>query len=102
MKITTELIKQIASKSKLKLTDAEVEQFKSDFESILTYISQMQSLDLTDVPDTHNLKARDIDYLHQDEVEPSKIKKEDLMQIAGKNRIENAYIRVRNSNRIEE
>ena len=55
MKITREDIKHLAELSSLSLEDSEIDAQASDLENILTYISQLDQLDTTNVAPTYQV-----------------------------------------------
>ncbi|NIP38891.1 MAG: Asp-tRNA(Asn)/Glu-tRNA(Gln) amidotransferase subunit GatC [Candidatus Dadabacteria bacterium] len=56
MKITTENVKEVAELTRLEFAEDEIEDFRSQFENILKFISKLDELDIDDVkPTTHVL-----------------------------------------------
>lgn len=56
MKITTEDVKEVADLARLEFAEDEIEDFRSQFENILKFISKLDELDTGDVkPTTHVL-----------------------------------------------
>lgn len=56
MRITKSQAKQIADLAKLELTDAELEKYAGEIGVILDYVSQISKVDVSDIPETSNLK----------------------------------------------
>jgi aspartyl-tRNA(Asn)/glutamyl-tRNA(Gln) amidotransferase subunit C len=54
-KLTRDDISKLARLSRLKLTDAETEQFTKEIGAILKYVEQLQSVDLDDVEPTYQV-----------------------------------------------
>lgn len=52
MKITREEVEKIALLARLKLTEAEVEQYRTQLSEVLTYIEQLKEATVKDVPTT--------------------------------------------------
>lgn len=92
--ITKEQVKHIAHLAKLELTEAELERFTKEFDSILEYISKIQSCDLTGIEEEHNLKKFEGKKLYADEVKKSPISKENMLRNATEGRTKNGYVRV--------
>lgn len=51
MKLTDKDIKQLAGLMKISLTDAEVEKFKGEISSILDFVSKLNEVDVSNVPE---------------------------------------------------
>lgn len=68
--IDNELVRHIATLSRLTLTDAEVGRYASDLSAILAYVDQLSELDTDAVePTAHVLPVHNV--LRADEVRPS-------------------------------
>ncbi|HSG32441.1 MAG TPA: Asp-tRNA(Asn)/Glu-tRNA(Gln) amidotransferase subunit GatC [Thermodesulfobacteriota bacterium] len=52
MKITTENVKEVAELARLEFAEDEIENFRSQFENILKFISKLDELDIDDVKPT--------------------------------------------------
>lgn len=69
-KITPEQVRHVAKLARLALTDAEVERFGPQLESILEYVAKMDRLDVSNVePMAHALPLTNV--LREDVVTPS-------------------------------
>lgn len=51
MEITIDEIKHLASLSRLEFKDSELEKFKNEFQAIIDYVNQLQSVDTTKAVD---------------------------------------------------
>ena len=61
MEITTELVKHLASLSRLNFSEAEIEEFKTDFAKTLNQIDELQSVDTTNIETfSRVINARDL------------------------------------------
>ena len=49
MALTDQQIKQLADLARIEISDAEVEKLKHDFEGILAYVDQIESVEVDDV-----------------------------------------------------
>lgn len=61
---TTEEVKKLASLARIRLADAELEKFTSEFDAILAYISQLETLNVStgrgsERPALHNVMRDD-------------------------------------------
>jgi len=92
-KVTKEQIKHIASLSKLRFSDSELERFENEFNNILGYISKIEECNVEEIPVEHNLKNYKGEILHEDIVKKSKISREKMLQNASNGRNKNGYIR---------
>ena len=52
MELTEEEVRHVADLARLQLSDEEVERFTHELGRILSYVAQLQELDLSDVPPT--------------------------------------------------
>ncbi|NIS09621.1 MAG: Asp-tRNA(Asn)/Glu-tRNA(Gln) amidotransferase subunit GatC [Candidatus Dadabacteria bacterium] len=52
MKITTDDVKEVAELARLEFAEDEIENFRSQFENILKFISKLDELDIDDVKPT--------------------------------------------------
>ena len=69
-KITSEQVRHVARLARLALTDAEIERFGPQLESILEYVAKMDDLDVSNVePMAHALPL--VNVLREDVVTPS-------------------------------
>jgi aspartyl-tRNA(Asn)/glutamyl-tRNA(Gln) amidotransferase subunit C len=69
-KITLEDVKHVAKLSRLALSDAELQRFTAQLESILEYVAKIWQLDVSDVePMAHALPLHNV--LREDVVQPS-------------------------------
>ncbi len=76
MEITTDLVKHLATLSRLKFTDAEIESFKDEFAKTLEHVEEIAKVDTSEVElRCKGLDAKEelrqdteITYLTQDEV----------------------------------
>lgn len=57
MKLTTEQVEHIASLARLSFTPAEIEQYQVELSNILTYIEQLNELDLDAVAPTSHITS---------------------------------------------
>lgn len=92
--ITKDQVKHIASLAKLDLTEEELRKFTQEFSSILQYISQIDTCDVSTIQSEHNLKDFRGKNLYEDTVQSSKITREQMLQNASQGRNKNGYIRV--------
>ncbi len=63
---TVEEVKKLASLARIKVEEAELEQFTKEFDAILAYVSQLEALDLpadagTELPPLRNVMRKDGD-----------------------------------------
>jgi len=80
MKITTEDVKEVAELARLEFADDEIENFRSQFENILKFISKLDELDIQDVkPTTHVL---DVSTPQREDVVKGWITQDDAMKNA--------------------
>ena len=49
---TTEEVKKLAALARIRIDDAELGEFTSEFDAILAYVGQLEKLDLSDVEET--------------------------------------------------
>ncbi|MCX6786303.1 MAG: Asp-tRNA(Asn)/Glu-tRNA(Gln) amidotransferase subunit GatC [Candidatus Kaiserbacteria bacterium] len=60
---TKEEVKKLATLARIKIDDADLEKFTSEFDAILAYIGQLEKLELSDVkeeiPALHNVMRED-------------------------------------------
>ena len=69
MEITTELVKHLASLSRINFSKSEIEEFKTDFAKTLNQINELQSVDTTNIETfSRVINARD---LQDDEIKSS-------------------------------
>ena len=66
--ITRDEVARLAQLARLALTDAELDSFAGQLDAILGYVSQVQSVDVTDVAPTGN-PLTDVNVTRQDVVE---------------------------------
>jgi aspartyl-tRNA(Asn)/glutamyl-tRNA(Gln) amidotransferase subunit C len=67
--ISRDEVARLAKLARLELTDAELDGFARQLDAILGYVSQVQSVDVTDVKPTGN-PLRDVNVTRPDVVEP--------------------------------
>lgn len=80
MKITTEDVKEVAELARLEFVDDEIENFRSQFENILKFISKLDELDIQDIkPTTHVL---DVSTPQREDEVKGWIKQDDAMKNA--------------------
>ena len=63
MQLTEQDVERLAEMSRLRLTDTEKIQYAKDFSSILSYVSEIQSVDVPevhDISDIHNVWREDV------------------------------------------
>lgn len=63
MQLTEQDIERLAEMSRLQLTDTEKTKYAKDFSSILSYVSEIQSVDVPevyDISDIHNVWRDDV------------------------------------------
>jgi aspartyl-tRNA(Asn)/glutamyl-tRNA(Gln) amidotransferase subunit C len=56
MSISNDEIKKLGDLARINVSDAEIEQFKQDLDSILAYVDQIQKADVGDVEEVHMVK----------------------------------------------
>ena len=64
MALTNQQIKQLADLARIEVTEAEIEKLHSDFEGILAYVDQIESVNVEDITPTYfvkNVLREDID-----------------------------------------
>jgi aspartyl-tRNA(Asn)/glutamyl-tRNA(Gln) amidotransferase subunit C len=52
MKLSRQEVEKIARLARLSLSDEEIEQYRSQLSEVLTYVDQLNELDINDVPTT--------------------------------------------------
>jgi aspartyl-tRNA(Asn)/glutamyl-tRNA(Gln) amidotransferase subunit C len=67
--ISRDEVARLAKLARLALTDAELDSFAGQLDAILGYVSQVQSVDVTDVKPTGN-PLKDVNVSRPDVVEP--------------------------------
>jgi aspartyl-tRNA(Asn)/glutamyl-tRNA(Gln) amidotransferase subunit C len=67
--ISRDEVARLAKLARLALTDGELDSFAGQLDAILAYVSQVQSVDVTDVKPTGN-PLRDVNVTRPDVVEP--------------------------------
>ena|SRR5258705_10184761 len=92
MIISRDEIKKIAALAKLEFSDEELDKFAREFNSILEYVSKIQSCDTTGINFEHNLQDYKGEVLQDDVVKPS-LPKAKALQNATDGRTKNGYIR---------
>lgn len=70
MSLTKDEIKHIANLAKLEFSDAELERFEKEFNSILEYVSMIKECDTADIEFEHNLSDYNSAILQDDLVKP--------------------------------
>jgi aspartyl-tRNA(Asn)/glutamyl-tRNA(Gln) amidotransferase subunit C len=68
--ISRDEVARLAKLARLALTDAELDSFAGQLDAILGYVSQVQSVDVTDVKPTGN-PLKDVNVTRTDVVQPS-------------------------------
>jgi aspartyl-tRNA(Asn)/glutamyl-tRNA(Gln) amidotransferase subunit C len=68
--ISRDEVARLAKLARLALTDAELDSFAGQLDAILGYVSQVQSVDVTDVKPTGN-PLKDVNVTRPDVVQPS-------------------------------
>lgn len=81
VKLTREDVLKLAQLARLRLTDAELEQFQTEIAAILTYVDQLQTVDLRDLPPTNQVTGLE-NVMRPDEVKDYGITAEDLLKNA--------------------
>ena len=77
MEVTDDLVRQVASLSRLAISPAEASGLKKHFEKILAYIAEFQALDTKDVdPSMFSVESSNV--YREDEVKPSLPREEAL------------------------
>jgi aspartyl-tRNA(Asn)/glutamyl-tRNA(Gln) amidotransferase subunit C len=67
--ISRDEVARLAKLARLALTDAELDSFQGQLDAIIGYVSQVQSVDVTDVKPTGN-PLKDVNVTRPDVVEP--------------------------------
>lgn len=88
MEINIEQIKHLANLSRLEFTDSELEEFKGEFQAIIDYVNQLQSVDTSNAVD--NAQTRLISELREDVVGQSLTNEQVVMN--AKNKQDGAFI----------
>ncbi len=70
-KLTRDEVKHIAKLAKLNLTEAELDKYSNEFNSILEYVSSIQNVDISGIEEEHHLKDFVGNILQEDIVRPS-------------------------------
>lgn len=70
MKLSREQVMQIAELAKLRLTDAEIDQYAEQLSAVLDYASRLEALNTADIPPTASVLPLE-NVLREDEVRPS-------------------------------
>jgi aspartyl-tRNA(Asn)/glutamyl-tRNA(Gln) amidotransferase subunit C len=79
MKITTELVKNLADLSRLEFSDDKIQEFKSEFEKTLDQVEQIKKVDTSKVDEAkRTLDAKT--ELREDNIKPSLTQQEALSQ----------------------
>lgn len=76
-KISKDLIKNLSILAKLNLTEAQIEKYTNDLSSVMSYMEEIKSVDVSDVQETARV-AKEENVLREDEVRESMIQKEAL------------------------
>ena len=79
MKITDELLDKIADLSKLSFQPEERDSYKAEFQKMLEFVDQLQSLDTTGVQPLVHI-TEEINHLREDRAQPSLPTQEALQQ----------------------
>jgi aspartyl-tRNA(Asn)/glutamyl-tRNA(Gln) amidotransferase subunit C len=77
--ISRDEVARLAKLARLALTDAELDSFAGQLDAILGYVSQVQSVDVTDVKPTGN-PLKDVNVTRPDVVEPCLSQEEALAE----------------------
>jgi aspartyl-tRNA(Asn)/glutamyl-tRNA(Gln) amidotransferase subunit C len=70
MKLSREQVMQIAELAKLRLTEAEIDQYAGQLSAVLEYASRLEALNTADIPPTASVLPLE-NVLREDEVRPS-------------------------------
>ena len=70
VQVDEKLVREIAALARLDLSQAETEEFVSQFKDILEYVSMLNEVDTNEVPPA-NLSTANKSVTREDEVEPS-------------------------------
>ncbi len=57
MALTEEQIRHVAKLGRLRLSEEDVEMYRTQVHSILTYVEKLQEVDMTDVPELQHAQA---------------------------------------------
>ena len=91
-KVTADEVRRLAKLSRIKLTEEEVERFRSEIESILGYVSKLQDADVSGVEPTSQVTGL-TNVTRPDEPRSFGVTKEQLLELAPEQ--EDGYIKVR-------
>lgn len=80
MPIDEKVVRDVAALSRLQVDPAEAPRFVKELQSILAYVEQLQSLDLTGIEPTSQVGAGVKNPLREDTVVPSDVREEALEQ----------------------
>jgi aspartyl-tRNA(Asn)/glutamyl-tRNA(Gln) amidotransferase subunit C len=80
MKITEDTIKHVASLARLKLSDSEIEKFKTDMENIISYVDKLDELDVNGVEPTAHIMP--INNVLREDIEKESFDREKLLENA--------------------
>jgi aspartyl-tRNA(Asn)/glutamyl-tRNA(Gln) amidotransferase subunit C len=92
--ITKEQVKHISGLAKLELSEAELEKFTKEFDSILNYVSMINDCDVSGIEYEHNLKNFVGKKLYKDIAVKSPIDRSAMLKNATDGRSKNGYVRV--------
>ncbi len=80
-KLTTDEVKHLARLSKIAVTDDEVEKFRTELESILEQVEQLQAIDTDGVKPTYQVTGLD-NVTRPDEIKDYGVSREELLKNA--------------------
>jgi len=80
MSIDTELVRKVAALARLHIDPAEEPRFVAELQAILSYVEQLQGLDVTGIEPTSQVGTGVVTPLRPDEARPSLVREEALAQ----------------------
>lgn len=100
--VNKDVIKKVAELAKLSFSESEFESIALEFNQIIDYVSLIQSVDVSDIKDEHNLDNYKDTVMQGDDVLDYKISSASLLMNATEGREKNGYIVVRGKNVLSE
>ncbi len=80
MSIDSEVVRRVATLARLHIDPAEEPRFVTELQAIVSYVEQLQSLDVSGIEPTSQVGAGVVTPLRPDEARPSLVREEALAQ----------------------
>ena len=93
--VSTEKVQEIAKLAKIDLPTSHLSKYAKEFNDILEYVSMLDEVDTSNIPEEHNLEHYKSEVLREDIVEKSTIPQSKMLANATKGRVKNFYIRTK-------